>query len=195
MNEKTYHHGDLRTALVRAGRAILARDGLAALSLRACAREAGVSHAAPQHHFRNVAELQSAIAASGFDDFVEALETGSKSASNPLETLIAMGKAYVRFAQRDPALYRVMFGVEAPNVKTDSLMQAMDRAWTQLHDAVRAMTERPDTAAGDAMLVWSLVHGHAMLEAAHCIPPSVDPATQLAHALETLADGLTAGKR
>ena len=194
MNEKTYHHGDLRSALVSAGRSILARDGLAALSLRACAREAGVSHAAPQHHFRNVAELQSAIAASGFDDFVEALETGSKEAPNARETLIAMGKAYVRFAEHDPALYRVMFGVEAPNVKTDNLLQAMDRAWKQLHDAVSVLTGRAD-AAGDAMLVWSLVHGHAMLEAARCIPGSVDPETQLAHALETLADGLTTGKR
>lgn len=195
MNEKTYHHGDLRSALVSAGRAILARDGLAALSLRACAREAGVSHAAPQHHFRNVAELLSAIAASGFDDFVLALETGSKDASNPRETLIAMGKAYVQFSERDPALYRVMFGVEAPNTKTEDLNTSMGRAWTQLHDAVSAMTGRPDTASSDAMLIWSVVHGHAMLEAARCIPGSVDPATQLFHALETLADGLTAGKR
>jgi AcrR family transcriptional regulator len=195
MNEKTYHHGDLRTALVTAGRAILSRDGLSALSLRACAREAGVSHAAPQHHFRNVAELLAAIAASGFDDFVEALETGSKEAPNPRETLIAMGKAYVRFAERDPALYRVMFGVEAPNTKTEDLNTSMGRAWTQLHDAVSAMTGRPDTASSDAMLIWSLVHGHAMLEAARCIPGPVDPAKQLAHALETIADGLTADKR
>lgn len=195
MNEKTYHHGDLRMALVSAGRGILARDGLAALSLRACAREAGVSHAAPQHHFRNSAELLSAIAASGFDNFVEALETGSKEAPDARETLIAMGKAYVRFAERDPALYRVMFGVEAPNVKTEGLMEAMDRAWIQLHDAVSDMTGRSDTAASDAMLVWSLVHGHAMLEAARCIPPAVDPGLQLAHALETLADGLTGGQR
>lgn len=195
MNEKAYHHGDLRTALVSAGRAILARDGLAALSLRACAREAGVSHAAPQHHFRNVAELLSAIAASGFDDFVQALETGSKEAPDARETLIAMGKAYVQFAERDPALYRVMFGVEAPNTKTADLNTSMGHAWTQLHDAVSAMTGRLETAASDAMLIWSVVHGHAVLEAAHCIPGPVDPASQLAHALETLADGLTAGKR
>ena len=195
MTEKTYHHGDLRGALVRAGRAILAREGLAALSLRACAREAGVSHAAPQHHFRNLAELQSAIAASGFDDFVEALDIGASTAANPREALIAMGQAYVRFAGRDPALYRMMFGVEAPNVKTDGLMQAMDRAWMQLHGAVSAMTGRTETAASDAMLVWSVVHGHAMLEAAHCIPGSVDTRSQLAHALKALTDGLTGGKR
>lgn len=194
MNEKTYHHGDLRTALVRAGRAILARDGLAALSLRACARQAGVSHAAPQHHFRNVAELLSAIAASGFDDFVDALETSSKEAPDARETLIAMGKAYVEFAGRDPALYRVMFGVEAPNVKTEILMQAMDKAWEQLHAAVKALTGRPDSSS-EAMLVWSVVHGHAMLQAAKCIPGPVNPATQLAQALETIANGMTADKR
>lgn len=194
MNEKTYHHGDLRTALVNAGRAILARDGLSALSLRACAREAGVSHAAPHHHFRNIAELLSAIAASGFDDFVAALETGSEHAPNAREKLIAMGKAYVSFAERDPALYRVMFGVEAPNVKTEGLMLAMDRAWDQLYEAVRRLTGKAN-ASGDAMLVWSVVHGHAMLQAAKCVPGPVDPASQLAHALEAVADGLAAVKR
>lgn len=193
MNEKNYHHGDLRSALVRAGRAILVRDGLAALSLRACAREAGVSHAAPQHHFRNVAELLAAIAASGFDDFVEALDASSRKAPGARDKLIAMGRAYVAFAGRDPALYRVMFGVEAPNVKTEGLMQAMDRAWVQLHDAVREFTGKPN-AAGDAMLVWSVVHGHAMLMAAKCIPGPIDPDVQLGQALETLADGLIAGK-
>jgi AcrR family transcriptional regulator len=194
MNEKNYHHGDLRTALVSAGRAILARDGLSALSLRACAREAGVSHAAPQHHFRNVAELLSAIAASGFDDFVAALETGSNNAPNARETVIAMGKAYVQFAERDLALYRVMFGVEAPNVKTDDLMKSMERAWDQLHEAVCALTGNADSAS-DAMLVWSVVHGQAMLNAAKCIPGPVSPSTLLAHALESLVDGLARNKR
>lgn len=193
MHEKNYHHGDLRAALVTAGRAILVREGLAALSLRACAREAGVSHAAPQHHFRNVAELLAAIAASGFDDFVEALDASSRTAPGARERLIAMGRAYVDFAGRDPALYRVMFGVEAPNVKTEILIQAMDRAWSQLHEAVCEFTGKPD-AAGDAMLVWSVVHGHAMLMAAKCIPGPIDPDIQLGKALETLADGLIAGK-
>ncbi len=114
MSEKNYHHGDLRSALIAAARVILERDGLAALSLRACAREAGVSHAAPLHHFRSLAELQASIAASGFDEFVRFLDMHSASAQTASERLIAMGRAYVAFSAQHPALYRLMFGVEGP---------------------------------------------------------------------------------
>ena len=71
---KAYHHGDLREALIKAGRAILEKDGVEALTLRACARKAGVSHAAPQHHFASINDLLAEIAATGFEDFVKALD-------------------------------------------------------------------------------------------------------------------------
>jgi AcrR family transcriptional regulator len=190
MNEKNYHHGDLRTALVRAGRTILERDGLAALTLRACAREAGVSHAAPQHHFRNLAELLSAIAASGFEDFVAALDEKSKDAADPKARVVAMGLAYVAFASAHPAIYQVMFGVEAPNSKTEQLEAAMSRAWRQLHDAV-AEAVGPVHANSDAMLVWSVVHGHAMLRAAQCLPGVVNADQELRHSLETIVSGMS----
>ncbi len=190
MTDKNYHHGDLRTALVKAGRTILERDGLQALTLRACAREAGVSHAAPQHHFRNMADLMSAIAASGFDDFVEALDDHSKNAPDAKGRLIAMGIAYVVFASEHPAIYRVMFGGDAPNSVSEQLESAMLQAWNQLHHAVEAVVGS-DQANNDALLVWSVVHGHAMLRAAQCLPPVVDADLALRHSLEVIISGMT----
>jgi AcrR family transcriptional regulator len=105
---KPYHHGDLRRALLRAAVTILERDGLAALSLRAVAREAGVSPAAPYHHFKDKNELLKAVGAEGFARLKAALieafaANGGDAAGADL------GVAYVEFAQANPALYRVMW--------------------------------------------------------------------------------------
>jgi AcrR family transcriptional regulator len=193
-SEKHYHHGDLRTALVQAGRRILERDGLEALTLRACAREAGVSHAAPQHHFRNLAELLAAIATSGFDDFVASLEDNAKDAGDADARLQAMGIAYVAFAIAHPALYSIMFGPEAMQSDSEAFGMARGRAWDQLHDAVVA-AHGSAMADSDAVLVWSLVHGHAMLRVSHCMPVEFQPDQMLMHALKTMSAGLNAGLR
>src|SRR5215216_1547123 len=111
---KTYHHGDLREALIKAGRAILEKDGIEALTLRACARKAGVSHAAPQHHFAGINDLLADIAATGFEDFVSSLDKAAARAPSPVEKLKAMGQGYVAFARERPAVYQLMFGVAAP---------------------------------------------------------------------------------
>ena len=95
---KTYHHGDLREALIKAGLTILEKDGVEALTLRACARKAGVSHAAPQHHFAGIDDLLAEIAATGFEDFVESLDQAAAHATSPVEKLKAMGQGYVAFA-------------------------------------------------------------------------------------------------
>lgn len=191
MSEKTYHHGDLRLALVDAGRRILEREGLEALTLRACAREAGVSHAAPQHHFRNLAELIAAIAASGFDDFVTALDASAAGAGNADAKLQAMGIAYVAFAVAHPALYRIMFGVEAMQSESEGFRLARGHAWDQLHGSVVA-AHGLTTADSDAVMIWSLVHGHAMLRISHCIPVGFQPDQMLRHALRTVSAGFGA---
>jgi AcrR family transcriptional regulator len=191
MANKNYHHGDLRLALVQAGHTILERDGLSALTLRACAREAGVSHAAPLYHFRNLAELLAAIAASGFDDFVKALGHGSSHVADPLDRLIEMGIAYVRFAGANPALYRVMFGSEMPNVQSEALGLAMHAAWDQLYAAVYAAAGQSH-ALSNAALVWSVAHGHAMLVAAQCMPLAINPELAFRQSLNTLAAGIRA---
>lgn len=184
MSEKTYHHKDLRAALVLAGRVILESEGLSALTLRACARHAGVSHAAPAHHFGTVKSLLSAIAASGFDDFVEALEAGAGSKTAPDDRLFEMGKSYVRFAASHPALYRVMFGGEAGQEMSQNLMESMSKAWALLVGAVRDVTGEP-TAIGAAFHVWALVHGYSTLVASGCLPPAIDAERELNQILRT----------
>lgn len=106
---RPYHHGDLRRALVDAARRILENEGPNALSLRAVAREAGVSPAAPYHHFKDKGELLDAVALEGWDALGEAL-AGAKAKMDGDAILIAeLGVAYVCFARDNPALYRVMY--------------------------------------------------------------------------------------
>ena len=105
---RPYHHGDLRRALVDAARRLLEQEGPTALSLRAVAREAGVSPAAPYHHFKDKAELLDAVAQQGWD-MLNAQMAEAKSKAEGRAQLTALGIAYVCFARDNPALYRVMY--------------------------------------------------------------------------------------
>jgi AcrR family transcriptional regulator len=106
---RPYHHGDLQRALVEAGRRLLERDGVGALSLRAVAREAGVSAAAPYHHFKDRAALLYAIAHQGNVALNESMKAAFESSQPGRDRIIAVGVAYVGFALANPALYRLMF--------------------------------------------------------------------------------------
>src|ERR1700733_9370710 len=92
---RPYHHGDLSRALVLAGRRILESDGPAALSLRAVAREAGVSPAAPYHHFKDKSELLEAVAGEGWHELGEAITEARANAPNPRAALTEIGVAYI----------------------------------------------------------------------------------------------------
>jgi AcrR family transcriptional regulator len=106
---RPYHHGDLSRALVDAARRILETDGPAALSLRAVAREAGVSPAAPYHHFKDKNELLEAVAHVGWNALDAALTAAREKAADSNERMTGLGVAYVWFARDNPALYRVMY--------------------------------------------------------------------------------------
>lgn len=105
---RPYHHGDLRRALVDAARRLLESEGPSALSLRAVAREAGVSPAAPYHHFKDKAELLDAVAQEGWE-MLNAGMRRAKDGETGRQQLTALGIAYVCFAREHPALYRVMY--------------------------------------------------------------------------------------
>src|SRR5213080_5255101 len=100
--ETPYHHGDLHDALLAAAERVLERDGLPGLTLRAVAREAGVSHAAPTHHFGDLSGLLSELAAIGFRMFNAAMVAANNSETHPLMKGMASAKAYVAFAQAHP---------------------------------------------------------------------------------------------
>ncbi|MBI1682282.1 TetR/AcrR family transcriptional regulator [Caulobacter hibisci] len=106
---RPYHHGDLSRALVDAARRILETDGPAALSLRAVAREAGVSPAAPYHHFKDKSQLLEAVAHEGWVALDAALMKARQDSDDDRQRMTNLGVAYVSFARDNPALYRVMY--------------------------------------------------------------------------------------
>jgi AcrR family transcriptional regulator len=174
---RAYHHGDLRQALVAAGIKLLRDKGRGALTLRACARAAGVSHAAPQHHFASLDDLLAEIAARGFEEFVKALNIGSDAAETPALRLEAMGRAYVKFALDNAAIYDLMFRQAARELSSPHLREAAQAAWRQLETAVANLLSSapPSELATNAAFVWSTVHGLATLLIDKRFPPHVDP--------------------
>src|SRR4029078_7548187 len=108
-DSRPYHHGDLRRALVDAARRLLEAEGPSALSLRAVAREAGVSPAAPYHHFKDKCELLDAVAHEGWEQLGEGVAAARSAAPCNKSALTEIGLAYVKFARENPALYRVMY--------------------------------------------------------------------------------------
>lgn len=154
---RPYHHGDLRNALLSAAREILEEKSLAELSLRAVARRAGVSHAAPYRHFPNHEALLVEIAIEGFVALKEEIALASRvSGSATTDTIAAIGAAYMRFVARRPAQARLMFGPQLPNRdQFPALGAAADAVGAEIGAAVR------DNALG--LGVWAAVHGLAML--------------------------------
>ena len=107
---RPYHHGDLRRALIEAARTIVVRDGDQDLSLRGVAREAGVSPAAPYHHFKDKQELVLAVGKLGFEELGEVMAAEIHRVGGTVaERITAIGVAYVLFARDNPALYRLMY--------------------------------------------------------------------------------------
>ncbi|HWE33218.1 MAG TPA: TetR/AcrR family transcriptional regulator [Solirubrobacteraceae bacterium] len=159
-SKATYHHGDLPAALVRAALDLLHESGETELSLRAVARRAGVSPAAPYRHYADREALASAVAAVGYRELAERLAAAHPMPSTPDE-LASVAIAYVQFALERPALFRIMFG-EPCDRDSDERVAAT----AAVSAYVRGIVERtfPDADA-DAMAtaVWALVHGLAFL--------------------------------
>jgi AcrR family transcriptional regulator len=191
--KKPYHHGELREALLAAGESALAEMSIENVSLREIARRAGVSHAAPKHHFATLGELLAEIAARGFETFVSALEGAAARASDqsPSARLKAMSRAYLRFAADHPAVYGLMFGKREQCATTPHLAQASIAAWSQLEQEVRNIVG-PGRASDGALLVWSTVHGLAMLRLDRKLPPNLDPSAALENVNRIMIAGLQA---
>src|ERR1700759_2709793 len=168
--EARYHHGALHEALLTAAEKVLERDGLQGLTLRAVAREAGVSHAAPTHHFGDLTGLVSELAAIGFRQFNTAMaESCGPDTPYPLRGL-ARAKAYVAYAQAHPGMYGLMFRTERLDYSRPSLHEAAEASFAGLAHAIAAsrheqIAEAPLTLEQAAAIAraWSLVHGFTML--------------------------------
>jgi AcrR family transcriptional regulator len=168
--ETPYHHGALRDALLQAAERVLERDGLAGLTLRAVAREAGVSHAAPTHHFGDLTGLVSELAAIGFRQFNAAM-AASCAPDTPFPAKgLARAKAYIAYAQAHPGMYGLMFRTERLDYSRPSLHEAAEASFAGLAHAIAAsrhehIEEEALTLEQAAAIAraWSLVHGFTML--------------------------------
>jgi AcrR family transcriptional regulator len=162
----TYHHGDLPTALLHALDELVREQGLAAVSLRAVARRAEVSHAAPAHHFGDKAGLLTAYAAQAFEALRSRLAEARAHAGDE-GALFAIGLAYVAFAVEEPGRFTVMFRPEVLETTDHAYRQSCDAAFGVLREAVAEL--RSDLSASDPELLhaatgaWAIVHGLATL--------------------------------
>lgn len=165
--KQSYHHGDLAAALVAAATHILETGGEAALSLRAAARQAGVSQAAPYHHFRDKGALLAAVAAQGFRRLSAEMEDYARKTDSPAEWMRELGVGYVVFAFENPALFRLMFGASAgKDLNSNELVEAGLASYAMIEEACR---NRIAASGSDmdpdevTLAAWSLVHGLANL--------------------------------
>jgi len=164
-NRATYHHGNLRPALIAAARALLDEGGPSAVGLREAARRVGVSPTATYRHFRDKEDLIAAVAAEGFREFAAALARGGR------ESFLAMGAAYVEFALKRPGMFRLMFSpLFAKRELYPEFEVAAQEAFAVLRRGVQsnAREEEGEGASVDAVAIaaWSLVHGlsHLILD-------------------------------
>ncbi|WP_162596193.1 TetR/AcrR family transcriptional regulator [Methylobacterium sp. 17Sr1-1] len=158
-----YHHGDLRRGLIAAAHELLEAGGVEAVTLREAARHAGVSHNAPYRHFASREALLAALTTEGFQALRRALEEAGSEAG-PTGRLEALGRAYLRFADRDRATFRLMFGGVIERAGHPDLAEAAAAAFGALRSVV-AEREPSDRAEREALRAWALVHGLAHLVA------------------------------
>ena len=167
--KKTYHHGDLKNALIKAGVEILAKDGVSGLSLRKVAMKAGVSHAAPYAHFADKQALIAAISTEGFRQLYERVSgVAEKYQNQPEKQLVEVAWAYVQFAMDDPDRFKVMFsGVLEKEKEYPDFVTESQRNFQLVKMIVEANQASGRLRSGDSALValsaWGIIHGFIML--------------------------------
>jgi AcrR family transcriptional regulator len=200
----TYHHGDLPNALRSAAAAVIAEKGLGHFSLREVARRAGVSHAAPAHHFGDTTGLLTSLAIQGFDHLAAVLAEATAGIDDPEARLVAVGRGYVATGMRFPGHCQVMFRTDVVDGDDPAYREAGQRAYEQLADAIRAVAaaDNPGLDVDDAAdLCWSAMQGLLELHPnmvrrreAHGLP-TPDLEQQVTTFTRLLLDGLRARNR
>lgn len=199
---ETYHHGDLREALLTAGEAVLHERGFDAFSLRQVAARVGVSHSAPAHHFGDAGGLLVALATRGFQRLLASMQDRQRGVGDdPTERLIASGLGYLDFALASPALFRLIFASSRTVNGSDDLVAAGDAALRHLATdlALRrgaAPFAYPEAMA-EVMATWSMTHGFAELLLSGRLKPvqGLDRAARDATFRAVLAQGLRIPER
>jgi AcrR family transcriptional regulator len=182
-----YHHGDLRAVILAETARLVAELGADQVSLRQLARQAGVSHAAPAHHFTDRRGLFTALAAEGFWLLCDALKAARGD-------FACAALAYVRFAIDHPGHYAVMFDRSLVDSTDAELVAAEAAAGAELSAGVATLVAPNAKAdpAGAELAAWSLVHGFAMLWLNRAVPVDIattDPMTTVERIARMLFDG------
>jgi AcrR family transcriptional regulator len=178
----SYHHGDLKEALIAASHKILTEKGADSLSLRAVAAEAGVSHMAPYSHFKSKKSLFQEVAASGFDELASKMTNDSEGLTKASELILSYGVTYIEFALAQPQLYRLMLGqvenlgrrgahktdegllpVQASLEVSPELQRSSKRPFDLLESAFAQTSRNELNVKAQALGAWSMVHGMAAL--------------------------------
>jgi AcrR family transcriptional regulator len=166
---RSYHHGNLREALVDAALDLIAEKGPAGFTFAEAARAAGVSPAAPYRHFRDRDALMADVARRGFERFEQLLITAWDEGRPDLRAAFErLGRAYLAFARTEPAYFSAMFEAGLSMAEHRELQQAGDRAFAVLRGACEALVaampaDRRPPAMMMALHIWSLSHGIASL--------------------------------
>lgn len=169
-DERSYHHGNLFSALLDAAEEELIERGMEGFSLRGVAKRAGVSHAAPAHHFGDANGLLTALAARGFEQFIQRQrDFRLRAPTDARAQLAASGVGYVVFALEKPAIFRLMFSSDRPDFEDPGLQRVAESAFEELVEHVRGVTrDRGSPKKDSAMMidvaaVWAVAHGLADL--------------------------------
>lgn len=193
---RAYHHGALREALIDAAQAILDERGVDGFSLREAARRAGVSAAAPGHHFGDARGLLTAVATRAFRDFGDALAAADVG-SDRNARLRSLGRAYVRFALANRARFQLMWRKAILDHEDAAFCAVAERAFQLLDGVARGgTTPKPGDLAllAPSIAAWSIVHGFVELAlngAFGTAPEELDAATE--HLLIAVLDHLIVG--
>ena len=203
---KSYHHGNLREALIRAALNLIGEKGPAGFTFADAARAAGVSSAAPYRHFRDRDALMADVAKRGFERFEQRLAAAwDDGRPSPLAALERMGGAYLAFAREEPAYFSAMFESGLPIAEHRDLHEAGDRAFAVLRQACEAIVaalprgKRPPSMMV-ALHIWALSHGIASLfargdAARRSLPMSPEELLEAATLVYLEGLGITAKKQ
>lgn len=167
-NTRTYHHGDLRQALIDSAAQLVHEKGPAGFSLREVARRAGVSHAAPAHHFGSTKGLLTAVATAGFEYLSEAMKDATVDVKDPSERLRRLGRAYVDFSIQYPGHVALMFRSDIVDHDDEFFAACGLEAYAELDTTLEMVREayNPDLDVQLAgKFVWASVQGLVDLSA------------------------------
>lgn len=192
---KTYHHGDLREALIKKAIEMIAENGVESVTMRSLGQQLGVSRAAPYRHFEGKVALLTAVATQGYTQLQTAMKNACTHSDELLTCYYKTGEAYIRFATENPTLYHLMFGEKSVSRETaPHLAEAADNAFATLQTIIEQCQQASLLKVGNPCLLayatWAMVHGVASLIIDGQLHDDVTPDDVIQFSYQALAGGL-----